>query len=199
MRDGGIMKQPSLVIVEDEMPLALALTNFAEELGYQVLATANTELSAVETVLEREPDVVLMDVHLARGNGLSAASAIRKNSKVPIVFCTSWSSDGEIQRAVQQLGNASLIDKLIDEAELVGLLDNVLRASAPSLPLSASEPWPPTMVERIDAYAHAAGVTGREALRQLIELGLKMRPKKSVKATRQKSAQSQQRLLSQSN
>jgi len=49
------MKQPSLVIVEDEMSLALALTNCPEERGYQVLATANTELSAVETVLEREP------------------------------------------------------------------------------------------------------------------------------------------------
>src|SRR5882757_7997522 len=92
-RAGEIMKQPSLVIVEDEMLLALVLTDIAEELGYQVLATADTELGAVETVLERRPDVVLMDMHLARGNGLSAASAIRKSSGVPIVFCTAYASD----------------------------------------------------------------------------------------------------------
>jgi response regulator RpfG family c-di-GMP phosphodiesterase len=113
---------------------------------------------------------------------------IREESQVPIVFCTSCSDNPEIKRAVQQLGNAFLIDKLIDEVKLVALLDNVLRASALSWPLSASEPWPSTMVERIHAYAHAAGVTRSEALRQLVELGLKAKPRKPAKAKRLKSA-----------
>ena len=169
------MGQATLVIVEDEMVFAEALTALVESLGYRVLATAASEPSAIKAVLEFQPDAVLMDIKLENGNGLSAACVIREKSQVPIVFCTSWSSDAEIQRAVQQLGNASLIDKLIDEVKLVALLDNVLRASALAWPLSASEPWPPTMVERIHAYAQAAGVTGREALRQLVELGLSLR------------------------
>jgi len=54
------MKQPSLVIVEDEMSLALALTNFAEELGYQVLATANTEFQRIgATITGRQSHVWL--------------------------------------------------------------------------------------------------------------------------------------------
>src|SRR5258708_27609971 len=123
------MKQPSLVIVEDEMLLALVLTDIAEELGYGVLATADTELGAVETVLERRPDVVLMDMHLARGNGLSAASAIRKSSRVPIVFCTAYASDIEVQAAVQKLGNTAMIGKPIDEAELADMLAGAVRCS----------------------------------------------------------------------
>jgi CheY-like chemotaxis protein len=121
------MKQPSLVIVEDEMSLALALTNFAEELGYQVLATANTELSAVETVLERQPDVVLMDIHLAGGNGLGAALAIRKKSKVPIVFCTAYASNTKIRADILKLGNTALIGKPIDEAELTDMLASAIK------------------------------------------------------------------------
>ena len=191
------MDQATFVIVEDDVLFAEALTALVECLGYRVLATVASEPSAIKAVLGFRPDAVLMDIRLESGNGLSAARVIREKSQVPIVFCTSYSGDAELRRAVEQLGNASLIDKLIDEDELVGLLNNVLGASAPSLPLSASELWPPSMVERIDAYAHAAGVTGREALRQLIELGLKVRPRKAVKTTRQKSAQSQ-RLLSQS-
>jgi len=127
MHAGGIMKQPSLVIVEDEMLLVLALTNFAEGLGYQVLATANTELSAVETVLERRPDVVLMDIHLARGNGLSAASAIRKNSKVPIVFCAAYAGNTKVQAAAQKLDNTALIGKPIAEAELADMLASAVK------------------------------------------------------------------------
>jgi len=180
--------QATFVIVEDDMLFAEALAALVESLGYRVLATAASEPSAIKAVLEFRPDAVLMDIKLESGNGLDAARVIREESQVPIVFCTSCSDDPEIKRAVQQLGNAFLIDKLIDEVKLVALLDNVLRASALSWPLSASEPWPSTMVERIHAYAHAAGVTRSEALRQLVELGLKAKPRKPVKAKRLKSA-----------
>lgn len=176
------LNQATLVVVEDDVLFAEALTALVESLGYRVLATAASEPSAIKAVLDFQPDAVLMDMKLESGSGLGAARVIREKSQVPIVFCTSYSGDAELQRAVEQLGNASLIDKLIGEDELVSLLDNVLRASAPSLSLSALERWSPTMVERIDAYAHAAGVTGREALRQLIELGLKAKPKKPVRA-----------------
>jgi CheY-like chemotaxis protein len=139
-RAGGNMKQPSLVIVEDEMLLALVLTDIAEELGYQVLATANTELGAVETVLARRPDVVLMDIHLARGNGLSAASAIRKSSRVPIVFCTAYAGNIKVQAAVQELGSTAMIDKPIDEAKLADMLASAVRCStgAPAMPSSTA-------------------------------------------------------------
>ena len=178
------MDQATLVIVEDDVLFAEALTALVESLGYRVLATAASEPSAIKAVLEFQPDAVLMDMKLESGSGLGAARVIREKSQVPIVFCTSYSGDIELQRAVEQLGSASLIDKLADEVKLVALLDNLLRASALSWPLSASEPWPATLVERIDAYAHAAGVTGREALRQLVELGLKAEPKKPVRAKR---------------
>ena len=193
---GKTVDQTTFVIVEDDMLFAEALTALVESLGYRVLATAASEPSAIKAVLEFQPDAVLMDIRLESGNGLSAARVIREKSRVPIIFCTSCSDDAEIQRAVEQLGNASLIDKLIDEVKLVALLDNVLRASALSWPLSASEPWPPTMIERILAYARAAGVTRSEALRQLVELGLKANPRKPMKAKR--SAHSHQRLRSQS-
>jgi CheY-like chemotaxis protein len=193
---GKAVDQTTFVVVEDDMLFAEALTALVESLGYRVLATAASEPGAIKAVLEFQPDAVLMDVRLESGNGLSAARVIREKSQVPIIFCTSCSDDAEIQRAVEQLGNASLVDKLIDDVKLVALLENVLRASALSWPLSASELWPPTMVERIRAYARAAGVTRSEALRQLVELGLKAKPRKPMNAKR--STHSHQRLRSQS-
>jgi CheY-like chemotaxis protein len=121
------MQQPALVIVEDDSLFAQALTAFVEDLGYQVLSTADTELGAVQAVLECEPDLVLMDVRLMGGSGLGAASTIRQRSNVPIVFCTSYADDGAVQSAVQELGNAALIGKPFDEAELAALLANAVK------------------------------------------------------------------------
>jgi two-component system, response regulator PdtaR len=56
------MEQPTLVIVEDELLLASALTALVEDLGYQVLATADTQQGAVQVVREHRPDVVLTDI-----------------------------------------------------------------------------------------------------------------------------------------
>ncbi len=77
------MQQPTLVVVEDDLLFAQALTALVEDLGYRVLATADTEQGAVEVVNECRPDVVLMDIRLTGGSGLRAASTIRQSSKVP--------------------------------------------------------------------------------------------------------------------
>jgi CheY-like chemotaxis protein len=121
------MQQPTLVIVEDDLLFAQALAALVEDLGYQVVATADTEQGAVEVVNECRPQVVLMDVRLMGGSGLGAASTIRQSSKVPIVFCTSHVDDGAVQSAVQALGNTALIAKPFHDAELANLLANAVK------------------------------------------------------------------------
>jgi two-component system, response regulator PdtaR len=130
------MEQPTAVIVEDELLFAQALTAFVEDLGYQVLATADSEQGAVQVVCERRPDVVLMDMKLVDGNGVGAAIIIRETFKVPIIFCTSYATDGAIQFAVQSLGNAALISKPFDEAELAALLASAVKQQRDGVILS---------------------------------------------------------------
>ncbi len=136
------MEQPTAVIVEDDLLFAEALTAFLEDLGYQVLAIADTEQSAVHFVRERRPDVVLMDVKLIGGSGLDAASMIRRSSEVPIVFCTSYADDGAVQSAVQALGNAALVAKPFDEAEVTDLLASAVRRSGPKFAELSLAPQP---------------------------------------------------------
>jgi CheY-like chemotaxis protein len=121
------MQQPTLVIVEDDLLFAQALAALVEDLGYQVVATADTEQDAVQVVRECRPDVVLMDIKLMGGSGLGAANTIRQSSKVPIVFCTSYVGDGAVQSAVQALDNTALIAKPFDDAELADLLANAVK------------------------------------------------------------------------
>ena len=121
------MEQPTAVIVEDELLFAEALTALVEDLGYQVVGTADTEQSAIDVVCERQPDVVLMDVDLLHGNGIGAAIMIRESFAVPIVFCSSYAATGAVQAAVRALGKTALIGKPFDEAELAALLANAVK------------------------------------------------------------------------
>jgi CheY-like chemotaxis protein len=120
------MRHPTIVIVEDDSLMAEALTGFAEELGYGVLTTTDTEEGAVRAVRDLKPDVVLMDVRLRDGNGLGAANTVRQSSLVPIVFCTSYAGNKAVACAVRALGNATLIEKPFNESELAQLLNKAV-------------------------------------------------------------------------
>jgi CheY-like chemotaxis protein len=133
------MDRPTIVIVEDDVLFAQALTGLVGDLGYRVLATAGTEEGAVRIVSEHRPDVVLMDVKLTGGNGVRAASTIRQTSQVPIVFCSSYADDIAIQSTVQLLGRAVLIGKPFDEGELAVLLANAVKQGSAATAFAPAE------------------------------------------------------------
>ena len=67
------------LIVEDEAFIALDLELQLEDMGHQVVGTAVCRDSAVKQARELRPDVVLMDLHLAKGtSGAEAAAIIRR-------------------------------------------------------------------------------------------------------------------------
>jgi diguanylate cyclase (GGDEF)-like protein/PAS domain S-box-containing protein len=84
----------SVLIVEDELIVALNLSKELEGLGYIIAGMASSETEAIELAQQNSPDVILMDINLeSGGSGLTAAKQIRKYSQVPIIFVTAYSSD----------------------------------------------------------------------------------------------------------
>jgi CheY-like chemotaxis protein len=115
-----------LAIVEDEVILTMALTLMLESWGHVVVGTADSEPSAVALVGATRPDVVLMDVRLGRrDSGIAAARLMRRDSDMPIVFCTASADNATVQREVSALGNAHLIGKPVDEERLEWLLRSI--------------------------------------------------------------------------
>jgi diguanylate cyclase (GGDEF)-like protein/PAS domain S-box-containing protein len=90
MKTGAV----SVLIVEDELIVALNLSKELEGLGYAIAGMASSENEAIELAQVKSPDVILMDINLeSGGSGLTAAKQIRKRSQVPIIFVTAYSSD----------------------------------------------------------------------------------------------------------
>lgn len=76
-----------VLIVEDEVLIALDLEMRMEQLGHEVVGTAVSEGEAIELARDAVPDLVLMDLRLVGpSSGLAAALAIRRELDVPSVI-----------------------------------------------------------------------------------------------------------------
>jgi len=80
-----------IMIIEDEMVIALDLENLAAELGHTVTGIATTRAEAVSMAREQKPDLILTDIQLADGSsGLDAAAEILDGKNIPVIFITAF-------------------------------------------------------------------------------------------------------------
>ena len=75
-----------VMVVEDEAVLGLLFGEVLEGMGYIVCAIEATEPDAVAAALRCKPDLMLVDVQLGSGNGVSAVEQILLQGFVPHVF-----------------------------------------------------------------------------------------------------------------
>jgi AmiR/NasT family two-component response regulator len=107
-----------ILIVEDQVVIALNLEQVLNQLGYKVIGITHTGEDSIEFVKKESPDVVLMDIMLAGEiDGISAAEIIRKNFEVPIIYLTAHTDDNSLGRA-NKTGPYGYIVKPIDERDL---------------------------------------------------------------------------------
>ncbi len=80
-----------VMIIEDEMIIALDLENLVVELGHAVIGIATTREEAVSMARREKPELVLADIQLADGSsGVDAAREILDNTHVPVIFITAF-------------------------------------------------------------------------------------------------------------
>ncbi|WP_316013681.1 response regulator [Roseobacter sp. HKCCA0434] len=81
-----------VMIVEDEPLIAMDLDAIVGSLGHDSVGNARTHGEANEMYAAHEPDLVLMDVHLADGSSGADAAAdiLAKEANQPIIFITAY-------------------------------------------------------------------------------------------------------------
>ncbi len=114
-----------IAVIEDSLPVRRLLVKRAEhEAGVTVVAQASGEDEAVDAVLATAPQVVLLDLHLAPGCGLSVLSRLRRLQFAGEVFVLSATDRGAMAARCAALGANAFYDKAFDfEQLLVDLRD----------------------------------------------------------------------------
>ncbi len=94
------MEDSTILVVEDDPVIAMLIRQRLEKMNYSVLATLATGEEAVNSALEHQPDLILMDIMLeGEMDGITAAEIINSHSEIPIVFLTSFSDEAVLGKA----------------------------------------------------------------------------------------------------
>jgi len=81
----------SVLIIEDEMLIAMDLETLVESLGHRVAGTARTRAEATALAKAGRPGLVLADIQLADGSsGLDAVNDMLDTFEVPVIFITAY-------------------------------------------------------------------------------------------------------------
>ena len=85
------MSGENILIVEDEMILAMSTKQDLINLDYNVIGVTNTGKKAVKLANELKPDLILMDVTLkGELDGIKSAKQINENLDIPIIYMTAY-------------------------------------------------------------------------------------------------------------
>ena len=131
------MKPLRVLVVEDDALLGFTLGDVLDELGFEVCAIEVTEAGAVSAAARCKPDLMIVDVRLRGGNGISAVDKMCLASFIPHVFVT-----GDIAEVKARRPGAIAIQKPFKEADLALAIQQALAAADRKREADAAIPTP---------------------------------------------------------
>jgi CheY-like chemotaxis protein len=118
--------RPRILVVEDDRTTRQMYRSALAFAGYEVEAV-DDGLLALRRVEEARPDLVVLDLHLPRVDGLSVLAELRASSHtcdIPVVVVTGASYTADIEAAT------AVIEKPCDPDHLVAVVSRYLRPAA---------------------------------------------------------------------
>lgn len=106
------MKQPSVLIIEDDTWFAEQQTRILQKAGYTVRHVTNG-LEGIEAIDDMRPDVIVLDMLLPGPNALVLLHEIQSHadlSSLPVIICTSASAQLSSE-ALAAYGVTDVLDK----------------------------------------------------------------------------------------
>ncbi len=117
--------QPRVLIVEDEGLVAMNMEAALAEEGFAIIGIVDNEADAIAAAEHLKPDVILMDITLRDGNGISAARTILERRDTHIIF-VSGNSDPLTLAVAHELRPAAFIRKPFVSDTLARLVRSAL-------------------------------------------------------------------------
>jgi PAS domain S-box-containing protein len=177
------------VALVDDHPLFLdGLRNMLLAHGVQVVGTGRDGQEAIDLVQRLRPDILLLDIHMPRIDGLEATRRIRaEDARVKIVILTVAAEDEVLFEALKA-GASGYLLKSLDSLQFYDLLTDVMRgelALSPGLAVRVLDEFARPTSARSDSRPSSADslavLTDRQ--REILELAARGLTYKEIGAT----------------
>jgi DNA-binding NtrC family response regulator len=107
-----------ILVVEDEILIALELEQMLRRAGYQVVGPAGSVEMALRLLRQVRPDAAVLDVNLA-GESVTPVAEVLRAMVVPFVVATGYGAadlrDEEVLRDAVNLGKPTTCQRLLSE------------------------------------------------------------------------------------
>lgn len=115
-----------ILLVEDEIGLAMLMERQLEDLGYRVHTHVTMGQEAVNAAQEIQPDVILMDIRLAGPmDGIEAANQIRGQGKHSRIIYVTGYDDPQTRQRAQETHPLGFFTKPLDADKIAPLLEDL--------------------------------------------------------------------------
>ena len=98
------MQKIKTLIIDDSKTVRKVLTELLiDENDIEIIGTASDPFIAVEIMEKIRPDVIVLDIHMPRMDGLTFLQKIMNQHPIPVIICSSYAIKGsyEIKKALQ--------------------------------------------------------------------------------------------------
>jgi len=127
-------KGPIIVAIDDNKDNLIVLKAFMKDAfpGAMVF-TATDGRTGIELALEKNPDVILLDILMPGMNGFEVCTALKQDprlSLIPVVFLTALKDDRKSRIRALEAGGEGFITKPFEEAELTAQIRAMVKIKA---------------------------------------------------------------------
>ncbi|MEM0927972.1 MAG: sigma-54 dependent transcriptional regulator [Pseudomonadota bacterium] len=128
-----------VLIIEDSPSMARTYEGFLRKAGMDAITAGNSE-DGIQAITEREPDAVLLDLHLPDGSGLKVLKWMQTNGhKMPVIAMT---ANGSMATAIEAMreGARDFLVKPFAATRLVSALEQAFARTEPAASMTSAEP-----------------------------------------------------------
>ncbi len=108
------MKVLRILLVEDDTLIGTLLADILRANGHEICEVTVTEAAAISAAREHRPDLMIVDVGLGTGSGISAMETILRGGFVPHLYMT-----GNVARISALRQHAVVLEKPFQETALL--------------------------------------------------------------------------------
>lgn len=123
------MERKKILIVDDEQNILKALSLRFKAAGYDVIVAMDA-LQAVMMTHRHNPDLMILDIRMPGGGGLSVLEKLKSSIKtrnIPVIVASAYDDD-ETRAKTKELGAIKFFRKPFDTEELIKTVDEGLNS-----------------------------------------------------------------------
>lgn len=143
------MAKSKILVVEDEIIIAMEIEDRLDSLGYEVVDMVSSGAEAIQAAVEMPPDLVLIDIMLKGSmDGIEVASQMQARFHIPVIYLTAYADENTLQRAKTSRPFGYLV-KPFEKRELQIAIEIALYKHQMESKLRENEQWRTTILNSI--------------------------------------------------